>query len=80
MDIYITEAIDKLSEGMTKTTKMPAGNHLFKVYNACENLCEKEKIIFHRLVAKFLFLRNLTRPDIQPTNVFLTTRVINTEK
>ena len=38
-DSYITEAIDKLSEEMMKPIKTTAGNHLFKVNNACGKLC-----------------------------------------
>ena len=35
MDSYITEAIDEFAEEMMKTIKTPAGNHLFKVDDAC---------------------------------------------
>ena len=53
---YITEEIDEFPEEMTKSIKMPAGNHLLKVADACAKLCERENIIFHRLVVKLLFL------------------------
>ena len=65
---------------MTKTIKMPVGNHIFKVENACIKLREGDKIIFHRLVAKLLFLSKRERPDIQPTITFLTMRVRNIDK
>ena len=77
---YITEAIDKLPEEMMKTMKTPAGNHLFKVDDACEKLCERDKIIFHRLVAKLLFISKRAPTDIKPTIAFLTTRVRNPDK
>ena len=66
MDSYITEAIYKFLEEMTKTIKMLAGNHLFKVGDPFVKLCERDKIIFHRLVAKIIFLRKNERSDIQP--------------
>ena len=65
---------------MTKTIKMPVGNHIFKVENACIKLREGDKIIFHRLVAKLLFPSKPERPDIQPTITFLTMRVRNIDK
>ena len=37
MDSYIAEAIDNFPEEMMKSIKKPAGNHLFKVDNACKN-------------------------------------------
>ena len=60
---------------MMKSIKTPAGNHLFKVDDACKKLCDRYKIIFHRLVDKLLFLSKRARPDIQPKIAFLTTRV-----
>ena len=80
MDSYITKAIDKLPEEMMKSITTPAGNHLLKVNNVCENLRKRDKIIFCRLVSKLLFLTKRARPDIQPTIVFLTTRMRNPDK
>ena len=45
MDSYITEAIDEFAEEMMKIIKTPAGNHLFKVDDACVKLCKRDKII-----------------------------------
>ena len=80
MDSYITEAIDKFPEEMTKTIKTPAVNHLFKVDDTCVKLCKRDKTIFHRLVSKLLFLSKRTRPNIHPTIVFLMTRVRNPDE
>ena len=80
MNSYITEAIDELPGETMKSIKMPAGNHFFKVDDACIKLREGYKIIFHRLVAKIHFLSKRERPDIQPTIAFLTTRVRNPEE
>ena len=77
MDSYITEAIDELPEETTKKIKTPAGNQLLKADNACIKLFEREKIIFHLLVAKLLFLSKRARPAIQPTIAFLMTIVRN---
>ena len=80
MDRYITEATDKFPEEMMKSIKTSAGNHFLKVDNTCAKLCERENIIFHRLVAKLLFLSKSGQPDIQPKIVFLTTRVRNPDE
>ena len=66
--------------GMDIEIKMPAGNHLFKVNNTCVKLCKRNKITFHRLLKKPLFLSKHAQPDIQPTITFLTPRVRNTDK
>ena len=63
-----------------KTIKIPVGNHIFKVENACIKLREGDKIIFHRLVAKLLLLRKRARSDIQTKNGFLVTRVRNPDE
>ena len=75
MDRYITEEIDEFPEEMMKKIKTAVGDHLFKVDDACIKLCERDKIIFHRLVAKILFLSKRAQPDIHPKITFLTTRV-----
>ena len=80
MDSYIAEAIDKFPEEMMKSIKTPAGNHLFKVDDACKKLCDRYKIIFHRLVDKLLSLSKHARTGTQPTIAFLTTRVINPDE
>ena len=80
MGRYIIESIDEFPEEMMIAIKMSAGNHLSKVDNACAKLCKRDKIIFRRLVAKLLFLIKRERPDIQPTIVFLTTRVRNLDE
>ena len=64
IDSYIIEVIDEFPDEMIKTTKMPAGNHLFKIDDACAKLCERDKIILHRLVVKIIFLIKHARPDI----------------
>ena len=63
---------------MMKTLKTPAGNHLFKVDDACVKIYERDKIVFHGLVAKLLFLSKSSRPDIHQTITLLTTGVRNT--
>ena len=80
MDSYITKAIDKFPEEMMKPIRTTAENHLLKVDDVCKKLCDRHKIIFHRFVAKLLFLIKRARPDIQPTIVFLTTRVRNPDE
>ena len=80
MDSYITDAIDKFPEEMMKTIKTPAGNHLFKVDDACVKMCERDEKNFHGFVAKLIFLSKCPRPDIQPKILFLKTRVRNSDE
>ena len=80
MDSYITKAIDEFPEEIMKSIKTTAGNHIFKVDDACKKLCERDKIIFHRLVAKLVFLRKRAQPYIKPTISLLTKRVRNAEE
>ena len=80
MDRYITEAVDEFLEEMMRTIETLAGNHLFKVDEACVKLCERDKIVFHWLVSNLLFLIKRAQLDINPTIAFLTTRVQNPDK
>ena len=66
LESYTKEVIDKFTEEMTKKIKNPAGNHIFKVDDACVKLLERDNIIFHRLV--------------ETTIEFLTARVHNTDE
>ena len=75
IDSYITEAIEKYTEEMMNKIKTLSGKHLFKVGDTCAKLCEINKIIFHRLVEKLIFLSKRARPDIQPKIKLLTNRV-----
>ena len=80
MDSYITEAIDKFTEEITKTIKAPAGNHIFKVDNTCVKLCKRDKIILHMFVAKIILLIKREKPYIQLTIEFLTMRLRNPDE
>ena len=80
MDSYITKTIDLFLKEMMKSIKVPAGNHLFIVNDACKKLCNRDKIIFQRLVSKLLFLSKRARPEIHPKIAFLTTRLITTDE
>ena len=80
MDIYITKAIDEFLEETMKSIKTPAGNHPFKVEEACKKLYNRDNIILRRLVSNIISLSKGAGTDIQPTITFLTTRVINPDK
>ena len=73
---YVKSMLDdfpiKLESGDTAPT--PAGNDLFNV-DASKLLDEKRKEIFHKIVAKGLFVCKRGRPDVQPTIAYLCTRV-----
>ena len=55
---------------MMQKVKMPVGNHLFKFEDSCAKLCDRNKVIFHQLVAKILFLIKRAQPYMYFTEWF----------
>jgi len=68
----VAEAPQGLIGGIAST---PAAKHLFDVNPNAEKLSAEDSEIFHRFVAKLLWVCKRTRPDIQLAVSFLTTRV-----
>ena len=62
----------KLMSGSSKT---PAASQLFSVDDDGVKLNKKETDVFHRNVARLLFLSKRARPDLQTVVAFLCTRV-----
>ena len=75
MENHIEEALEKFPEDTTKVVSTPAVVHLFEVDENCAKLIEKDRSIFHSIVAKFLFVSKQARPDILVAVSYLTTRV-----
>ena len=71
---YIKEAIEEFTDDCSKMATTPAALHLFKVDSNAEQLPESKAELFHRIVAKLLFVSNRGQPDIQVPIAFLTTR------
>lgn len=67
---------DMLNEhGVTGIASTPAAVYLFKVGDKENFLEEKEKEIYHSLVAKLLYIAKRARPDILTAIAFLSTRI-----
>jgi hypothetical protein len=60
---------------LIKPVSTPAAEHLFEVNDKATKLVRNMADGFHTAVAKGLFLCKRARPDLQPTNPFLRTRV-----
>lgn len=73
---YVLEILDEAPVDMNGEAVTPAAEHLFTLNEVDpEKLDEPGSELYHRLVAKLLFLSKRSRPDIQTAVAFLTTRV-----
>jgi hypothetical protein len=74
---YIESIFEDFPEEITKTSRTPHTDNLFKVRSPeeAEFLCEELVSAFHHAVAQLLFLSCRMRRDIQTAVAFLTTRV-----
>ena len=74
---YIDDIFEGFPELITKTSRTPHTDNLFKVRGRSEAtfLSEEQAQQFHRTVAQLLFLSCRARRDIQTAVSFLTTRV-----
>ena len=76
MQRYLEESIMAFGEPINSGAKSPSTRTLMQT-DKSEPLSEKKTIIFHHIVAKLLHVTKRARLDIQPTVVFLCTRVKN---
>ena len=72
---YLEECIESFSEDIKTTISFSGGHDLFKVDESLEKLNTERSEMFHHIVAKLLFIYKRARLDIEPTIVFLCTRV-----
>ena len=74
---YLKDIISEFPEEITGTKVTPAAEYLFKVRDEGEAkpLPEEQATIFHRTVARLVFVQARARRDIQTPVAFLTTRV-----
>ena len=80
MEDYLHKAIKEFPEDCTKKITAPAVAFLINKNPNQEKLSDKQRTIFHWLVAKRLFVSKRGRPDIQVAIAFLTTRVTSPDK
>ena len=75
MEDHIQEAIDAFDEDVTKPVYTPAGRTLFEVDEKSPALSFDQAKMFHKIVAKLLFVSRRCRLDIILAEAFLCTRV-----
>jgi hypothetical protein len=75
MSQYIDEVVDEAPDDMDGEAPTPAAAYLFQVNPEASKLDANNKEMFHRIVAKLLFLSKWARPDLQTAMAFLCTRV-----
>ena len=71
---HIEEVISDLGEKIKGDVANPAKSKLFIVNTSCK-LSEKKTELFHKLVAKLLWITQRSRPDLETGVSFLCTRV-----
>ena len=75
MKDHVREAIDDFPESCDSGATSPAPTHLFQVSTELPPISETNRKLFHKIVAKLLFIANRARPDIMVAVSFLTSRV-----
>ena len=78
MKDHVLEAITDFPECCNINVTSPAPNYLFQVTSDLPTISEPDRKIFHKIVAKLLYVANRARPDIMVAISFLTSRVLNT--
>ena len=77
---YVEKLQKLFPEKLNRQRVCPAGAHLFEVNEKCNRLNKEQGEIFHSSVATLLFVGKRSRPDIEPTVAFLTTRVSKSDE
>ena len=72
---YIAEAIAEFGEDVTRSATTPAGRNIFDVDANAVPLDKQHADIYHKVVAKLLYVTHRGRPDIQLAIAFMCTRV-----
>jgi hypothetical protein len=72
---YIEDAIKKSGEEVSRSATTPAGRGIFEVDNKALLLEKGKADVYHKVVAKLLYVSHRGRPDIQLAIAFMCTRV-----
>jgi hypothetical protein len=72
---YLEEMLNEFPDEITTTRTTPAAEYLFKVRDDAPKLPEEQAMLFHRFVAKLVFVQARARRDLATATSFLTTRV-----
>jgi hypothetical protein len=74
---HIKEAIEQFGEDVSACATSPGAKNLYSVSESSPTLTKEKAELFHRIVAKLLYVSSRARSDIMPTIAFLCTRVSN---
>lgn len=80
MKEYIMEAIEEIGIEIKGKVMSPAAEFLFVVNEESDKLEKERAELFHRIVAKLLFVSTRGRPDIQLTISYLCTRTMKSDE
>ena len=69
------DVVEHFGETCNYKVSSPSAPHLWQVNDDAEQLNQDQSEIFHSVTAELLYLTKRSRPDIEPTVSFLTTRV-----
>lgn len=72
---FLQEMLAEFPEEITQTRTTPAADYLFRVRDDAPKLPEEQAQLFHRFVAKLVFVIARARRDLAVATSFLTTRV-----
>ena len=75
----LQEAIDLYPDKIPDRVVSPASKHLFDVNDDAEQLEMERSKVFHSIVMKLMYIMKRTRPDLEPTIAFLSTRVTKSD-
>jgi hypothetical protein len=72
---FLKDMLVEFPEEITQTRMTPAADYLFRVRDDARRLPEEQAQLFHRFVAKLVFVVARARRDLAVATSFLTTRV-----
>ena len=67
IESYINKILEEFPEPITEDAATCTGTHLFTVNKNGKKISDERDILFHRFVAKLLFISKRERPGIQST-------------
>ena len=76
---YVKDALAEFPETIDTDAHTPAAANLFEVRENIARLPEDQAKLFHRIVAKMLFVCKRGRPDVQVAIAFLSTRTTKSD-
>jgi hypothetical protein len=72
---YVEDAIAEFGEDVSRSATTPAGRGIFEIDDTALLLEKGKAELYHKVVAKLLYVSHRGRPDIQLAIAFMCTRV-----